>query len=150
MVASLFLGQVVAGHQVASGRAASSPYPKGTIEMQTPHFQARGLDLSPFYPGTLNVSIRPYQLVLKSPQWTFTQVKWSPSHDPETFSFTPCALTWQSQTFNGLIYYPHPETKINHFQDPSVVELLLPTIAGIGYDDSVFLSVSAKDFIIES
>ncbi|MBE9079295.1 hypothetical protein IQ241_18675 [Romeria aff. gracilis LEGE 07310] len=52
-------------------------------------------------------------------------------------------------TFNGLIDYPHPETKINHFQDPSVVELLLPPILGIGYDDSVFLSVSAEDFIIE-
>ena len=49
------------GHGVASGQALNagqlktSPYPKGTIAMQAPLFAALGLDLSPFWPGTLNL-----------------------------------------------------------------------------------------------
>ena len=37
-------GVVVAGHGVASGRASDSPFAAGTIELQAPHFRARGLD----------------------------------------------------------------------------------------------------------
>ena len=54
------------GHGVASGRAVhagesrTSPYPKGTIAMQSPFFAALGLDLSPFWPGTLNLSFSPF------------------------------------------------------------------------------------------
>ncbi|MEO0518268.1 MAG: hypothetical protein AAF171_13325 [Cyanobacteria bacterium P01_A01_bin.116] len=48
-------GVVVPGHRVASGQAQDSPYPHGTIEMQQPHFLSLGVDLSPYYPGTLNV-----------------------------------------------------------------------------------------------
>ena len=50
------------GHGVASGQALNSvhlktsPYPKGTIAMQSPSFAALGLDLSPFWPSTLNLS----------------------------------------------------------------------------------------------
>ena len=50
------VGTVVEGHRVASGAAEDSPYPKGTIEMQTPFFLERGLDLRPFYPATIGVS----------------------------------------------------------------------------------------------
>ncbi len=42
-------GIIERGHQVASGMASDSPYPKGTIEMQTPFFQNLGLDLSAFF-----------------------------------------------------------------------------------------------------
>ena len=38
-------GKVVLGHGVASGRAANSPYPRGSLEMQIPCFLDRGLDL---------------------------------------------------------------------------------------------------------
>ena len=110
---------VVAGHQVASGQATQSPYPQGTIEMQMPHFLARGVDLSPYFPGTLNVSIAPHQFEL-CPPVTLADVKWSPEHAAESFSFVPIELTWVGLTVSGLIYYPRPETKINHFQDPSV------------------------------
>jgi hypothetical protein len=38
--------QRVSGHGVASGQAAASPYPAGTIALQSPHFASLGLDLS--------------------------------------------------------------------------------------------------------
>ncbi len=116
--------------------------------MQAPHFRALGIDLSPFYLGTLNVSIAPAIFTLQPPI-TLPLVKWSAHHDPESFSFAPIHLCWQQQSFDGLIYYPRPETKINHFQDPSVLELLLPRVPGIAYGNEVTLSASVDDLIIE-
>ena len=142
-------GTVVSGHRVASGQTSQSPYPAGTIEMQTPHFAALGVDLTPYYPGTLNVSVAPHRFDLR-PQITLHQVKWSRDHAAESFSFIPIGLAWQQQTFSGLVYYPRPETKINHFQDPSVLELLLPAIPGIAYGDRVLLTAAASDLIIQA
>lgn len=142
-------GIVVRGHQVASGNAPDSPYPAGTLEMQMPHFLALGVDLREFYPGTLNVSIAPLRFDLV-PKRTLHRVKWSPHHDPESFSFVPISLRWQQQTYEGLVYYPRPETKINHFQDPSVIELLMPPILGIAYDSAVTLTASSDELIIKS
>ncbi len=116
--------------------------------MQTPHFLALGVDLTPFYPGTLNVSIAPHRFEL-IPKVTLPHVKWSANHDAESFSFVPISLTWQQQTHSGLIYYPRPETKINHFQDPSVLELLLPFVTGMTYSQQVTLSASASELIIK-
>ena len=116
--------------------------------MQLPHFLAFGVDLSSFYAGTLNVSIEPYRFEL-NPSVTLTQVKWSPEHAAESFSFVPIELTWQQKSFQGLIYYPRPETKINHFQSPSVLELLLPPIEGIAYGNQVSLSAPAEELIIK-
>ena len=142
-------GRIVSGHRVASGLASNSPYPKGTIEMQTPHFLALGVNLSPFYPGTLNVSVDPHRFKL-IPAQTLSLVKWSPNHEPESFSFIPIQLDWQQQTYSGLVYYPRPETKIDHFQDPTVIELLLPRIEEIAYGDKVTLTASDQELIIDS
>ena len=117
--------------------------------MQAPHFLERGVDLSPFYLGTLNVSIDPHRFELITKD-TLPHVKWSPTHDPETFSFAPIQLSWQHQSYDGLIYYPHPETKINHFQNPTVLELLMPHIQGIAYGDRVTLTASNQELIIKS
>lgn len=141
-------GKIVLGHRVASGLATDSPYPKGTIEMQAPHFLSLGVDLSPFYLGTLNVSIAPYRFELVA-ACTLPLVKWSPAHDPESFSFAPVQMAWQSQTYDGLIYYPRPETKIDHFQDPSVIELLMPRVEAIAYGDKVVLTASEQELIIK-
>ncbi len=141
-------GTVVSGHRVASGQSTSSPYPKGTIEMQAPHFLPLGVNLSLFYPGTLNVSIAPCTFELL-PKQTLHSVKWSSHHDAESFSFIPISLAWQKSTYSGLVYYPRPETKINHFQDPSVLELLLPKVEGIAYGEKVTLSASSSELIIK-
>lgn len=142
-------GVIVPGHQVASGRAADSPYPKGTIEMQIPHFQARGLDLSGLFRGTLNVAIAPRVPRLIAPDFTFEQVKWSPEHPAETFSFSRCQLEAEDKHYAGWIYYPHPETKPTHFQAPTTLEVLAPEIAGLTYGDSIQLFLNRNAFRLE-
>ncbi len=134
-------GQLQAGYGVASGRATHSPYPQGTIALQTPHFQKLGLDLTPYYPGTLNISIAPAQFRLHQPQWTFPLVHWYPQSCPETFSFAPCMVVYADQQISGLIYYPHPETKPNHFQDPSTIEVLAAYIPEIEATATLTLGV---------
>jgi hypothetical protein len=47
-------GQIQIGYGVASGRAHNPRFPQGTIEMQKPFFRERGLDLSPYFSGTIN------------------------------------------------------------------------------------------------
>ena len=138
-------GVVVAGHGVASGRACDSPFAAGTIELQAPHFAARGLDLAPFVMATVNLDIAPHQLVLRAPRWTFTDVAWTDVHPPETFSFVECSITRAGTTgaVPGLIYHPHPETKPMHHQPTTVVELLLPWLPGLRHGDVLGLEVAA-------
>ena len=137
-------GKLQSGYGVASGQAIQSPYPQGTITLQTPHFQALGLNLNPYYPGTLNISIAPAQFRLLQPQWTFPLVPWYPQSCPETFSFSPCLVQYAGQEMSGLIYYPHPETKPEHFQDPSTIEVLAPYIPEIEVDATLILGVLSQ------
>ncbi|MDB9315479.1 hypothetical protein PN462_20365 [Spirulina sp. CS-785/01] len=137
-------GIVTAGYQVASGQSEESPYPQGSIPLQTPHFQGRGLDLGDYYPGTLNVDISPYQFSLAHPEWTFRQVQWIEGVQ-EDFSFSQCYLQFQGVQYPALIYYPHPETKPAHIQDPSVIEILAPPIPNIYYGDKVELVLPSPD-----
>jgi hypothetical protein len=84
------------GYGVASGTGTDSPYPRGTIEMQIPFFKALGLDLTRFFPGTLNVSISPKTFQLINPEFTFRQVHWTDRHPPEDFSFSRCQLSYSN------------------------------------------------------
>ena len=142
-------GILLQGHQVASGLAKDSPYEAGTIQLQMPHFQHLGLDLSGYFPGTLNVSIAPHTFELIQPSHTFPDLKWHPDFDAETFSFCPCQIMVGDRLYDGLIYYPHPETKINHFQDPSTLELLAPRIPSLNYGDRLTLRVSPDKVAIK-
>lgn len=143
-------GRIQSGHQVASGRAANSPYPAGTIAIQTPVFQHLGFDLSPYFAGTLNVSIAPYRFELRQPDYTFPDVKWLDGYEAETFSFVWCKLQFQQTWHEAWIYYPHPETKINHFQHPSVLEIIAAPIDGIGYGDDVTLELRESAIAIRA
>ena len=129
-------GVVIPGHQVASG-TGDTPYPGGTIALQTPHFAARGLDLSPYAAATLNVDLSPRVWRLVRPWRTFEAVAWSPDIAPETFSFASARLRYAGRSYAGLVYHPHPETKPAHAQPPTVVELLMPRIDGLGYGAGV-------------
>ena len=125
-----FAGSVVAGHGVASGRAgAASPYPAGTIALQAPFFRARGIDLSPFFQGTLNVDLAPRLPPQVQPVFD-GRVRWFGTLE-ERFLLMPAALRHAGVVHEGLWYYPHPETKPDHFQRPGVVELLLPHVPGL-------------------
>jgi len=112
--------------------------------MQLPHFQKLGLDLSDFYLGTLNVSIAPYTFELENSQYTFSEVKWHPDYPAETFSFSPCTVEHQDRSTQALVYYPHLETKIGHFQDSSIVEIIAPYFTNVKYGDRIELKLKSQ------
>jgi hypothetical protein len=136
-------GIIVEGHRVAS--APSADYPYGTLEKQKPFFKALGLDLDRCYNGTLNVSIYPYTFKVKNPQFTFERVEWTDLHPPETFSFSRCAVVFEENRYPGWVYYPHPETKERHFQQPSLIEILAEYIPGIRYGVEVGIDLNGKE-----
>lgn len=141
-------GVVERGYGVASGTAADSPYPRGTIEMQTPFFRALGLDLADYFPGTLNVSIAPNTFRMAAPEFTFRGVPWFPDIPPEDFSFSRCRLVAGSPAVDGLVYYPHPETKTRHEQSTSTLEILAPHVPGIRPGDAVTLELDPREIEI--
>jgi hypothetical protein len=136
-------GIVVPGHGVASGSAVSSPYSLGSIAMQMPFFAARGLDLSHYWAGTLNVSIAPMAWSLLRADHCFEHLAWTHLHPAETFSFVRLHLTWRNQRKAAWLYYPHPETKATHHQNASVMEIIAPRLEGLGYGDAVTLEYVA-------
>lgn len=138
-------GIVERGYRVASGEAEDNRYPSGTIEMQKPYFKALGLDLAPFYEGTLNVSISPHTFTMRQPQYTFRQVAWTTLHPPEDFSFSRCRLKFDNIEYHGWIYYPHPETKKTHFQNPSILEIIAPFIPNLDYGDRVEITINENE-----
>ena len=136
-------GVVVAGHGVASGRAGDSPFAGGTIGLQAPYFAARGLDLAPFVPATVNLDIAPRRLVPEEPRWTFPDVAWTEVHGPETFSFVECTVWRDGGAHAGLVYLPHPETKPMHRQPSTVIELLLPRLPGLSPGETLDVELAA-------
>ena len=127
-------GEIQQGHGVASGKNAQSPYPNGTIAMQAPFFKDLGLDLFNFWPGTLNISFKPLEVVLSNPDFTVENMSWTNLHPPETFSFWKVKLCRLDDcVVKGLIYYPHPETKSRHWQAASTLEVLAPWIENLDY-----------------
>lgn len=143
------LGILKSGHRVASGIAEDNPYEKGTIEMQLPFFRALGLDLSKFYLGTLNIDIAPHRFQVVEPQYTFYNVKWHPDYPAEDFSFSPCQIVFKNITYEGFVYYPHPETKIGHFQDSSIIEVIAPQISEIEYGHYIAIALEPSEIQIQ-
>ncbi len=139
-------GIVVEGHRVAS--SASKDYPYGTLERQKPFFKAKGLNLDDYFNGTLNISIAPLRFEIIKPSFTFFQIAWTDLHPPEDFSFSSCRIKFRGKVYTGFVYYPHPETKIRHFQDPAVIEVITEPITGIGYGASIVLVLDLKEIKI--
>jgi len=140
--------RLVAGHGIASGQAAASPYPAGSIALQAPFFLASGLDLAPYFAGTLNLQARQGEWRLRRPDHLVEQLRWTDRHPPETFSFWRCRLrrptgTPGGQDWPALIYRPHPETKARHFQPLGLVEVLAPWIEGLAPGSTLELGVDA-------
>lgn len=135
-------GTVVEGHRVASG--PSKDYPYSSLERQKPIFRERGLDLERFFLGTLNISIYPRRFEMVHPAYTFRQVAWTDLHPPEDFSFSPCKVRYHGKEYEGYVYFPHPETKIRNFQNPSLVEVIAEYIPSVGYGDQLELRNASK------
>lgn len=142
--------RILPGHHVASGGKDDPRFPGGTLRMQLPFFQKLGLDLSAFYMGTLNVSLAPRQYRVVAPKMTFRRVKWHPTEPAEDFSFFDAELALpDGSTSTALVYYPHPETKPEHFQQPDVLELLASHLPGLSYGMEIGLHLPPDQMIIE-
>ncbi len=140
-------GVVARGYRVASG--PSQEYPYGALERQRPLFKARGLDLEGYFNGTLNIDIRPYSFEMLRPEFTFEHIKWTDLHPPETFSFSRCIVFLQGKEYRGWVYYPHPETKRRHFQEPSLLEVVAYPIPGIAYGKRVEVRVNPMEIAVQ-
>jgi hypothetical protein len=135
-------GILVKGYGVASGPSADYPY--GALERQIPIFKTRGLDLSGYYRGTLNVDITPATFDLENPEFTFREVRWTDLHPPEHFSFSRCSVKYVGVEYKGWIYFPHPETKRRNFQNPSLLEVIADEIPQVRYGDALEVLVNPK------
>ncbi|MBK7450624.1 MAG: hypothetical protein IPJ47_14870 [Anaerolineales bacterium] len=140
-------GTLIQGHQVASRPSAAYPY--SSLEKQKPFFKALGLDLSPYFNGTLNISIAPFIFEMTAPEFTFPLVEWTDLHPPETFSFSRCKVIFKSVEYAGWVYYPHPETKKTHFQNPSLVEVIALPIPGLQYGDALEVRLNLDEIKVQ-
>lgn len=140
-------GILTRGHRVAS--RPSNDYPYGTLEKQKPIFKSLGLDLSAFFDGTLNISIAPLTFEMTAPEFTFGHVEWTDLHPPETFSFSRCTVIFKGMEYSGWVYYPHPETKKSHFQNPSLIEVITCEIPEIQYGDELELEIELREIKIK-
>ncbi|MEB3354036.1 MAG: hypothetical protein VKM34_07350 [Cyanobacteriota bacterium] len=138
--------RLVAGYGVASGQAVDSPYPAGTIALQTPLFRQAGFDLAHCFPGTLNLAFPGGEWRLRDPSWHVPGLRWTDRHPPESFSFWPCRLRWAgaSAVAEGWIYWPHPETKQRHHQPADRLEVLAPWIDAIATAERLELGVDGR------
>lgn len=139
-------GILMRGHQVAS--RPSKDYPYSSLEKQKPYFKQLGLDLSPYFNGTLNISIAPLTFEMSAPEFTFPLVEWTDLHPPETFSFSRCKVMFKGKEYPGWVYYPHPETKKNHFQNPSLIEVIAEEVSGIEYGDPIEIVLNEDEIKI--
>lgn len=139
-------GILAQGHQVAS--RPSKAYPYSSLEKQKPFFKERGLNLYPFFNGTLNISIAPLEFEMTNPEFTFPLIEWTDLHPPETFSFSRCRIRFEGKTYEGWVYYPHPETKKTHFQNPSLVEVITYKIPNIRYGDAVEAELNPAEIAV--
>lgn len=139
-------GIILQGYHVASG--PSKDYPYSALDRQRPIFKSRGLDLSSYFNGTLNIDIRPHTFKLIQPKFTFHHVEWTDLHPPEHFSFSQCKVIYKNNEYEGWVYYPHPETKLRHFQNPSLLEVIARPISEIKYGDEVQVLVNPEEIEI--
>ena len=132
-------GFIRQGHGVASGKNKDSRFPYGTLAMQTPFFIDQGFEDKNFFQGTLNISLFQHSYYLGKPHFYFSQIKWCEELPPENFSFFDCTLQvpLRNVKYQSYIYWPHPSTKPEFHQDPSVLEVLAPEITGIKYGDEM-------------
>jgi hypothetical protein len=146
---------VMRGYRLSSGDAPQDTrFPGGTLRMQKPLFAAAGFDLDGYFAGdfvlaTLNLSIAPDIVRVKRPEVFLAGIKWSPVFPAENFYLSPAQLLHHGTTYRALLYIPDPATKIDHFQVPSMVEVIAQRVAGIGYEDEIMLIYNPEAVAIE-
>ena len=141
------VGLITRGHRIASGQNRDVRFPRGTLAMQSPFFKEHGFDITRFFKGTLNISLQDSNFKLGRPRHFFPLVRWSDDLPPENFSFYQCSLTMkQSSTiYESFVYWPHPSTKPEFKQDPSVLEVIAPFIEGVHYGDEIIITADSSN-----
>lgn len=132
-------GIIIPGYGVASGKGNDRRYPAGTLRLQQPFFLEKGIDLSPYFLGTVNVDLAPFKPVPQRPLFDGT-IRWAEGIE-ERFVISPVEFKAGDRQYSGLWYYPHPETKPGHVQRDTVAELLLPWIDGLATGEAVFVGL---------
>ncbi|RUT80168.1 hypothetical protein [Ancylomarina longa] len=141
--------KIVQGYGVASGKSGDVRFPMGTIQMQLKYFLERGLDLSNYYRGTLNVDIAPSHFKMVKPKFFIENMKWSKDMPPENFYFFDVMVSVEEEEmYEGLIYMPDPKTKVEHEQKPTVLELMLPKIEDLHYGQTLYVQVKEEQIAI--
>jgi hypothetical protein len=98
----------------------------------------------------INLSIAPHNYKIHQAKYTFPQVKWSPNDPAEDFSFFDCQISLdRDKVIDGLIYYPHPDTKPEHFQAPDILEIMLPFVSGLTANSQLMLAVNSQQMSID-
>jgi len=139
-------GTLAQGYRVASGPSADYPY--GALDRQRPIFKERGLDLEAYFNGSLNVDISPATFAMQKPEYTFENVEWTDLHPPENFSFSRCKVVYKEVEYDGWVYYPHPETKLRNFQNPSLLEVIALPVPEIKYGEELDVLVNPDEIVI--
>jgi hypothetical protein len=70
---------------------------------------------------------------------------WAEGFVPEDFSFSRCYIGYKGKWYASYIYYPHPDTKINHVQSRSTIEVISEEIPNLEYGASVNLRVKKSE-----
>ena len=143
-------GKVSPGHGVASGKSGDARYPGGTLRAQFNYFKDRGLDLSPYYLGTINLDIAPLEFKIGQPKLFLKEVNWSGFIPPENFYFFDLEAFNGKDSYRGLIYMPDPETKVEHGQKNTVLELILPRINNLHYGDQLEIEVPEEQMSFQN
>lgn len=141
-------GKIISGYGVASGKGQDPRYPEGTLRMQYPFFKQGGLDLGGYFLGTINVDISPFRYEIGKPTYFFEAVDWSKHIPPENFYFFNVTLIFEGKSNQGLIYMPGPETKADHEQLSTVLEVILPRVKNIQIGLSVNLEIAEESLRI--
>ncbi|MFT6796732.1 MAG: hypothetical protein ACJART_001876 [Maribacter sp.] len=141
-------GKIIPGYGVASGNGQDSRYPEGTLRLQYPFFKERGLDLGNYFLGTLNVDISPFRYKIKNPSYFFEAIDWSKHIPPENFYFFNIALIFEGNRHQGLIYMPGPETKVDHEQLSTVLEVIAPPLKNMHTGQIIYLEIDEESLEI--
>lgn len=121
----------------------------GVLAKQIPHFVSRELPrIKKLYQGTLNISIRPREINYSSYDYFFNRVRYE-NNFSENIGFIKIHKMRIGPTYYfqpGYIYIPHGSP---HYENGSVIELLVQHISGIKTNTVVELWVNSNRATIE-
>jgi hypothetical protein len=87
---------------------------------------------------------------MRKPEFTFEHIEWTDLHPAETFSFSRCKVIYGEVEYEAWVYYPHPETKLRNFQNPSLLEVIARPIPALQYGDVLQVWVNADEIEVVS